>query len=80
LFRWGVGARQRRIDVWRGHQTAPSDRVALFGGDGPWATAHPCDMSAILRLLGWWLLGGVQHWTTNLTAGGKQKAASKNGQ
>jgi len=89
LFGRGFGARQRRIIVWRGHRTAPSDRVAALGGDGPWVTAHPCDMSAIQRLLGWWLLGGVQHCLvasggggaserTNLTAGGKQKAASMN--
>jgi len=70
LFGRGVGARQWRIIVWRGHRTAPSDRVASFGGDGPWATAHPCDMSAILRLLGWWLLGGVQHCLVASGGGG----------
>jgi hypothetical protein len=47
LFGQGVRARQRSIVVWRGHRTAPSDRVAAFGGDGPWATAHPCDMLGI---------------------------------
>ncbi len=52
LFGQGVRARQRRIVIWRGHRTAPSDRVTAFGGDGPWAAAHPCDMSARLVATG----------------------------
>ena len=41
MFGRGVGARQWRIVVWRGHWMVPSDRVAAFGGDGGAGAAPP---------------------------------------
>jgi hypothetical protein len=67
---WSVGARRWRIVVWRGHRAAPSDRAAAFGGDGRWAVARPCDMSAIWRLLGGGLSGGVQRCSGSSGGGG----------
>ena len=83
LFGGSIG--RRLPTAWR--------RLAAFGGDGPWATAHPCDMLAIEHLLGaggYWGVSSIVWWrraavarqknnsTTNLTAGGKQKSASMN--
>ena len=91
LFGRDVEERQRRIVVWRGHRAAPSNRVAAFGGvwrqwslgssTSMWYVSDMAPPRPVQQCLGASGDGGTlgtNNSTTNLTAGGKQKAVSMN--